>query len=1046
MNETLLAKIGLDADSSAADLEALMGKGDALEALLAKHPNTFSKTLQKLSLSASHITCRNVVLNPNTPKDVLMNLAPRFPGDFFKNPMFDWFFLEDPDFFSKLGKGVRKNILKRGDCPKSFLKWAATYGDFQERLAATINPKTTRESLMILAKPHDSVGILARAMAEDNLDLLYKLREPGCFYQVENFYGGEPLPLLDNILKNQSCPRSVMQWVAVNGKDQEKLALAMNKNVPVEILKALAVMGGDVGDAVRNHVKMAVCLEPIDFHALLKQEIKKELSGMDSVEARIIWIKHLIGKSQWLVLQPDVRLSSLGLSFEDFSDIPRDDILHQYEDFSLTVAECVARNPACPSDLLEKLALEVEGDVQKNVASNPATPLHVLEQLAFGEKFEVREAAAKNPASSLKVLTRLGVDIDSKIRICVAANRSAPDDALQILAVDGYEVRATVAGNPAASEVLLKKLSADKSYQVRLAVAGNKSTNPLCLKKLSDDKNEYVRDAAKKAMILPAGMRKDSLVSDFSERLSDVTTEWSDFATELTVLDKEWKNRLRLAKDISTHATVLEELAFDEVDDIVFGVALNQNTPSRSLRRFALQGVNERIASNITTPVAMLEEMAGNRDVRIRLRVACNSAMTASLLQKHGLYNLCAEQRIKKLIRNSLAGFSLVDSSHIGSIKDGEPMGVLYRALRDNCSVEFLRAEYSNLKHAPQDSLIAKIIDHFAWGTDYNERINSNAQKRRDIDRYKYIRLNFLCNSGVDVGFLIRYSSSSNWVDRLAVACNPACPSNILNILKNDGHHIVAQAARTIETTRAAQHGEEQGSIGISNAESSDVISTTVRVNFKTKCPNCKGTVKEDSGNYACCGVEGAASGCGFSFNKTQSGRAFKPAEVEVLLRSHKSGLLRGFISKAGKPFNAEMVLRFDEAKKTCRVVFDFVKDKKLEPVVLATSTAADVAPQPSLGACPKCGAAVHAHGTNYVCTNSLVSAVQPMPSCDFKTGQVILQQAISTEQLGKLLATRRTDLLDGFISARTQKTFKAMLVWDGKAGKVGFEFGSSRG
>jgi DNA topoisomerase-3 len=112
---------------------------------------------------------------------------------------------------------------------------------------------------------------------------------------------------------------------------------------------------------------------------------------------------------------------------------------------------------------------------------------------------------------------------------------------------------------------------------------------------------------------------------------------------------------------------------------------------------------------------------------------------------------------------------------------------------------------------------------------------------------------------------------------------------------------------------------------------------------------------------------------------------------------------------------------------------------------VLATSTAADVALQASLGACPKCGAAVHAHGTNYVCINSMVSPAQAVPSCDFKTGQVILQQAISAEQLGKLLTSGRTDLLDGFISARTQKAFKAMLVWDAKAGKVGFEFGSSR-
>ena len=108
---------------------------------------------------------------------------------------------------------------------------------------------------------------------------------------------------------------------------------------------------------------------------------------------------------------------------------------------------------------------------------------------------------------------------------------------------------------------------------------------------------------------------------------------------------------------------------------------------------------------------------------------------------------------------------------------------------------------------------------------------------------------------------------------------------------------------------------------------------------------------------------------------------------------------------------------------------------------IALNATAANAALQPSLGACPKCGAAVHAHGTNYVCANSLVSPAQAVPSCDFKTGQVILQQAISAEQLSKLLTSGRTDLLDGFVATRTQKAFKAVLVWDAKAGKVGFEF-----
>jgi DNA topoisomerase-3 len=77
------------------------------------------------------------------------------------------------------------------------------------------------------------------------------------------------------------------------------------------------------------------------------------------------------------------------------------------------------------------------------------------------------------------------------------------------------------------------------------------------------------------------------------------------------------------------------------------------------------------------------------------------------------------------------------------------------------------------------------------------------------------------------------------------------------------------------------------------------------------------------------------------------------------------------------------------------------------------------------------------------VCVNSVPTAKNPEASCDFKTGSNVLQQPISHEQVRKLLSTGRTDLLDGFLSSRTQRKFKAMLVWDAKAGKVNFEFES---
>jgi DNA topoisomerase-3 len=74
--------------------------------------------------------------------------------------------------------------------------------------------------------------------------------------------------------------------------------------------------------------------------------------------------------------------------------------------------------------------------------------------------------------------------------------------------------------------------------------------------------------------------------------------------------------------------------------------------------------------------------------------------------------------------------------------------------------------------------------------------------------------------------------------------------------------------------------------------------------------------------------------------------------------------------------------------------------------------------------------------GLYYVCEH----AVGPVRSCDFRSGKIILQQEVSNEQMGKLLANGRTDLLPDFVSARTRRKFKAFLVRDAQ-GKIGFEF-----
>ena len=211
---------------------------------------------------------------------------------------------------------------------------------------------------------------------------------------------------------------------------------------------------------------------------------------------------------------------------------------------------------------------------------------------------------------------------------------------------------------------------------------------------------------------------------------------------------------------------------------------------------------------------------------------------------------------------------------------------------------------------------------------------------------------------------------------------------------------------------------------------------------LQAPCPNCGGIIKENYRRYTCTGKSGlnAESGCGFSFGKTPAGRTFETAEVEQFLRDKKIGPLEGFRSKAGWPFTAEMVIKFDEETKNFKLEFDFGDDKNAE-----TGEIIDFGQQQSLGACPKCASAVYELGKNYVCEKSAPTAAQPTPSCDFKTGQVILQQPIEREQMVKLLSSGKTDLLDKFVSMRTRRAFKAHLAWDAEAGKVNFEFAPSK-
>jgi len=197
----------------------------------------------------------------------------------------------------------------------------------------------------------------------------------------------------------------------------------------------------------------------------------------------------------------------------------------------------------------------------------------------------------------------------------------------------------------------------------------------------------------------------------------------------------------------------------------------------------------------------------------------------------------------------------------------------------------------------------------------------------------------------------------------------------------------------------------------------------TVPGNYATlasPCPKCGGQVQENYRRFAC-------TQCDFSITKIPGSRQLEIDEAEALLTSGAVGPLQGFRSKQGRPFAAILKLTGEH-----KLEFDFGQS----PQDAVESAEVDFSAQTPLGACPKCGGQVFDHGMSYVCEH----AVGANRNCDFRSGKVILQQEVAPAQMRKLLEAGRTDLLDGFVSSRTRRKFKAFLVRE-PGGKIGFEF-----
>src|SRR5437660_1209244 len=184
------------------------------------------------------------------------------------------------------------------------------------------------------------------------------------------------------------------------------------------------------------------------------------------------------------------------------------------------------------------------------------------------------------------------------------------------------------------------------------------------------------------------------------------------------------------------------------------------------------------------------------------------------------------------------------------------------------------------------------------------------------------------------------------------------------------------------------------------------------------KCPKCGGGPFEESYRTFKC------QSCGLIVWKTMAERRFEREELVKLLTEGRVGPLEDFRSKVGRKFNAIVKLG-DEFKPA----FDFGENGHDQPIQIDTEK------HESLGLCPICQKGqIYVLDRAFACEN----AVSKEKTCTFRISKNILHREIPVEQVQKLIATGKTDLLPKFVSKKG-RPFSAHLKLEN--GKVGFEF-----
>jgi DNA topoisomerase III len=171
--------------------------------------------------------------------------------------------------------------------------------------------------------------------------------------------------------------------------------------------------------------------------------------------------------------------------------------------------------------------------------------------------------------------------------------------------------------------------------------------------------------------------------------------------------------------------------------------------------------------------------------------------------------------------------------------------------------------------------------------------------------------------------------------------------------------------------------------------------------------------------------------------------RLISPEEVRTLVTKGQIGPLDNFRSKKGRLFSA--ILRLEEGK--IKFVFDNIPrpgpmNADGTPVAGETGSAdpaqpIDISTLPEVGISPRDGTKMYEAPSAFISE----SYAKGDREKGLRITRKLLGKVIPTEDAKKLFANGETGIIDGFVSNKTHRAFRAILVLDVKKGGISFKF-----